>query len=561
MNKPMKLTATHGIIAMKGSGKTYCAMRQAEQMLDAGGQVVAIDPTGAWWGLRYSRLNPSTVCYPHLLVLGANGGLPLSDSMGEAVAHLVVNQRISAVLDLSAMSKAGMRRFVAAFMLELYRINPMRPVHTFVDEADLFAPEGAQGEAANCTGAMSDYFRRGRRKGLGGTLITQRVQAIAKDVLWQCEAMTILRLKGTHDIKAIREWLDSNGFDAPTIAARLPKLEKGDRYFCADDKAEFFERISVQNQRKTYDSSRTPEPGDDAFAPPALDDDALAAIKEKLGVAAAEIDANDPKKLKEEVAKLKRELAAAKAMPAKAPAVAPHEIKDALEEGRAHGFKIGQARVCDWFREKLRELLKSTDGNVVFLGSEPQAVKPENQPFTERLKKPIAAPERSSIPSGSGPGDSSLAGGERKILTALAQYPDGRTKQQVAILTGYAHNGGGFNNYIGSLRSKGFIDGDSIGIHITEAGIRALGQWTPLPTGKALFDHWMGQLGKAEREILRAVYEEYPEARPKDYVAMKAGYQPNGGGFNNAMSRLRTLELIEGRAKVKASATLFEEVA
>jgi hypothetical protein len=30
-----------------------------------------------------------------------------------------------------------------------------------------------------------------------------------------------------------------------------------------------------------------------------------------------------------------------------------------------------------------------------------------------------------------------LSSGERKILTALAQYPEGRTKVQVAVLTGY----------------------------------------------------------------------------------------------------------------------------
>ena len=52
-----------------------------------------------------------------------------------------------------------------------------------------------------------------------------------------------------------------------------------------------------------------------------------------------------------------------------------------------------------------------------------------------------------------------LASGERKILTALAQYPEGRSKVQVAVLTGYAVSGGGFNNYVGGLRSRGFIAG------------------------------------------------------------------------------------------------------
>lgn len=40
-------------------------------------------------------------------------------------------------------------------------------------------------------------------------------------------------------------------------------------------------------------------------------------------------------------------------------------------------------------------------------------------------------------------------------------------------------------------------------------------------------------------------------------LAERAGYEASGGGFNNALPRLRTLELIEGRADLRASADLF----
>jgi hypothetical protein len=36
-------------------------------------------------------------------------------------------------------------------------------------------------------------------------------------------------------------------------------------------------------------------------------------------------------------------------------------------------------------------------------------------------------------------------------------------------------------------------------------------------------------------------------------VAVKAGYEANGGGFNNALGRLRTLELVQGHGAIKAS--------
>jgi hypothetical protein len=154
-----------------------------------------------------------------------------------------------------------------------------------------------------------------------------------------------------------------------------------------------------------------------------------------------------------------------------------------------------------------------------------------------------------------------MAGGERKILTALAQYPDGRTKRQASMLAGYAINGGGFNNYLSALRSKGWMEGSGENLRITLAGLDALGAFDPLPTGDALIEHWKNQLEKAPRAILTALVETWPSAMTKEDVAAAAGYEPGGGGFNNALSRLRTLELIEGRGELKASDDLFLQIA
>jgi hypothetical protein len=150
-----------------------------------------------------------------------------------------------------------------------------------------------------------------------------------------------------------------------------------------------------------------------------------------------------------------------------------------------------------------------------------------------------------------------LAAGERRILTALAQYPAGRSKVQVAVLTGYAATGGGFNNYISALRSRGLIEGDGDNLRISEPGIRTLGSWEPLPVGSALIGYWRNRLGKAERLILEALAQVYPEVLTKEQVAANAGYEPSGGGFNNALGRLRTLELVQGRGELRASDNLF----
>jgi hypothetical protein len=60
-----------------------------------------------------------------------------------------------------------------------------------------------------------------------------------------------------------------------------------------------------------------------------------------------------------------------------------------------------------------------------------------------------------------------------------------------------------------------------------------------------------------ERLILETLTEAYPDGLSKEEVAAKAGYEANGGGFNNALGRLRTLELVQGRGEIRASDNLF----
>lgn len=70
------VSRTLGIIAQKGSGKTYTAMLLAEQMLAAKQQIVCLDPTGVWWGPRSSR-DGKSAGLPILVMGGEHGDIPL----------------------------------------------------------------------------------------------------------------------------------------------------------------------------------------------------------------------------------------------------------------------------------------------------------------------------------------------------------------------------------------------------------------------------------------------------------------------------------------------------
>jgi len=117
----------------------------------------------------------------------------------------------------------------------------------------------------------------------------------------------------------------------------------------------------------------------------------------------------------------------------------------------------------------------------------------------------LATPEAPTDGDRAASTDERLPMGQRKILSVLSQYPSGRRKNQVALLAGYAVSGGGFNNALSALRSRGRIAGTKESLHITDDGLAVLGTWAPLPTGHALVEHWLGTLAKAERAILQTL--------------------------------------------------------
>lgn len=545
------VTQTQAILARKGSGKSYTASVQAEELMKTGSQIVVIDVTGAWWGLRSSSSGTQSG-YPIVVAGGEHGDIPLEEGAGEVMAEAIVSERFSCILDISLFRKAAAHRFLAPFLEALYRKN-REAVHLFADEADFYAPQKPFGEEARTLGAMSDVVRRGRIRGIGCTLITQRAAVLNKDVLTQCEMLTVLKMSHHRDIGAIKEWVDVHGDpgQARKMIAELPSLPIGTAWVWAPgwpDAGGIFQRIKVR-RRETFDSGATPKAGQAIKSPKVLAAIDVERLGETIRQTVAKAQENNPKALKVEIQRLRQELVKAqnakKTETVEVPVISDTQIKW-IEQLATNlkGVATSLLSELDTVGEAIRRPTGSGSPAIERKGEKPAPVTSVTRP----------------MPASHGTSSKALSGGERKILTVLAQYPEGRTKKQVALLTGYAHNGGGFGNYLSSLRSRGLITGGGDRLQATDEGVDALGDFEPLPTGEDLQRYWLEQLSKAEREVLTVLIDAYPNWLTKEEIADRtpSGYEPTGGGFGNALSRLRTLELIEGRGEMKANDTLFE---
>src|SRR5262245_41166599 len=301
------VTSTQAILAKKGSGKSYTASVQAEEMLAADQQIVAIDPTGAWWGLRSSADGKSSG-FPIAVLGGEHGDVPLEATAGEVIADAIVCEHFSAVLDLRLFRKAEANRFMAVFLETLYRRN-RDALHVFIDEADTVAPQKPFGDQARTLGATDDLVRRGRNRGIGVTLITQRPQVLNKNVLSQVDMLTSLRMNHPKDLAAIREWVEVHADlgQAKDMIASLPALPIGEAWVWAPA-SDVFERVKIR-RRTTFDSGRTPKAGERAGSPRVLAPIDIAQLGKTIAETAERARANDPAELRAKIAELEKRLA------------------------------------------------------------------------------------------------------------------------------------------------------------------------------------------------------------------------------------------------------------
>jgi hypothetical protein len=542
------------IQANSGGGKSWLLRLIAER---AGIQTIVLDNEGEFASLREAV---------DVLLVGAGGELPANPRHAALLARRLLEYKVSAVVDLYELKLAERRCFVKLFLESLIHLprDLWRPTLVILDEAHIYCPERGSGEAES-TEAVISLMSQGRKRGYAGIIATQRLSKLHKDAAAEANNVIIGRT-----------WLDADQVRAGDALG----LSKADRLKLRDvGQGEFYAFGPALGQpgvvRFRSDKVRTthPRPGQRHLLTAPAPSRAIRGVLAKFGDLPHEVEEEirGLDEARRRIAELERQIKHHKGASAAQqidPLAIQRAVKSAVERERAAWQrKLEQGSVR--FRhmtaalastgqslEKVKVLLEDIKREWPRQSSVVNAVPSSVNHRPERTTKPANEDRVASAESLDGP--LKLAAGERRILTALAQYPQGRSKVQVAVLTGYAATGGGFNNYLGALRSRGLIKGDGDSLRITETGIRELGSWEPLPTGAALVDYWRGRLGKAERLILEMLTQVYPDPLTKGEVAVKAGYEANGGGFNNALGRLRTLELVQGRGELRASDDLFD---
>ncbi len=205
------LTGRSCIIGQTGSGKSYAIAVLCESLCKANLGFTIIDTEGEYFGLRES--------FDVLWATYSNDGdVDLRSIDFSKLARQVIKNNVPLIFDVSEADDP--KKEVAKFCRTLYKeAEALRIPHLLiVEEADKFCPQ--RGE---CLPELEEISRRGRKRGLGLLVASQRPALINKAILSQCNIQIIGKLSISNDIDAVKTFINDRN-----LLHSLPDLGPGE---------------------------------------------------------------------------------------------------------------------------------------------------------------------------------------------------------------------------------------------------------------------------------------------------------------------------------------------
>lgn len=537
------------LLASSGGGKTWAAFKLLEATRGMLPQII-IDPEGEFSVLRRR--------HDYVLAAPKGGDVLAHPSLAEALAKRCMEKNFSLIIDLFEMEERDQHRYVRIFLETIFAMpkSMWRPRLLLVDEGHEFAPEAAAGNS-EALPIMKRVSKKGRKRGIGFIVATQRPAEISKAVTSQCGNKLVGVAYQDVDRKRAASELE---FTTKEEVASLRRLEPGTFYA-------YGPALGFDIKLATIDIPKDrPEEGGHRSARPPAPSANLKGILSTLTELPKEAkeEARTIEELKAKVKELEKQVLNASktthAMGAVVSNVADGELKKLKEQAMKRLEIINQTMdrrriesIQKAFRDMKADLNKAMDESFAKqkgVKLEPARieihdVKERAKLFDKQLQALAFRNPSLDVRVASFQADQAremkFGACERAIVGFLAFKPERTwTKIQVAVGTGYSVNSGGFNNAMGKLRSAGAIKGGSDALQLADDSVCPGTQPEENP-----LEAWKKHLGQCERKIWNLLMEFPSQVFTKEEVGEKTGYSANSGGFNNSLGRLNSLALIK----------------
>lgn len=360
--------------------------------------------------------------------------------------------------------------------------------------------------------------------GIGGSLISQRPQEVNKKALNMSGTLIVFQMTGPQERKALEGWVNEKGI-TEDLGSLLPRLKVGSPHIWSPTFLDVSRTITVL-PKLTADVSATPRVGartqERTLSP--ID---IEKLKTAMAATIEKTKSEDPKELRKEILALKKEIVALKQLKPETTKVETVEVSVLTDADRAHLLNL--ASLVKDFTSGLNRVLAVNEEiqQLCVKVAAKQAVQPARQSHVATAGNKIVEkrqrPPQDHKPNGLHrvPG---LPIGEQKILTACGQYPEGATREQLTILTGYKRSSR--DAYIQRLIQKDYVRADGGLVAITDDGFERLGpDFEALPTGEALQQYWLERLPIGEGAMLRILLDQGGQPVDRETLTEQTGYK------------------------------------
>lgn len=521
--------------ANSGGGKSWAIRRILEQTHGMA-QHIVLDVEDEFHTLREK--------FDYILAR-QGGDCPVETRSAGLLARRLLELGVSAIINLYDLKAHDRVRFVRLFLESMMSAprNLWHPTFVVIDEAHTFCPQTGEAESAQ---AVIDLETRGRKRSFCGILATQRISKLHKDAAAECNNKLIGRSSLDLDMRRSADELGVSAKDKEG-QHRLRMLPAGQFYAFGPALSAQVVELKVGGVVTTH-----PRPGQQS-APPAPPREKVKAVLAKLAdlPKEAEQEAQDLAGAKAKIRELERALKNGPPPERVQVPFVPEEVKKSVENLgiSMKDLRSNFERVFQALSDAQRVLAASSSNKG------PQ-VAPAHVPLTARPSLSLAKAVYDTVMRDS---PTLLPKGERQVLTAIAQYAYGATREQLSVLTGYKRSSR--DAYLQRLKERGHIaQGTDGAIVATELGIAALGNdFKPLPIGSDLRQYWLDRLPEGERAVLSELIDAYPGTVSRDSIDEATGYKRSSRDAYIQRLKARKLVVISGRGVLQASKELFDE--
>lgn len=229
------------VLGISGSGKTNTVAVIIESLIESLPMTI-IDIEGEYWGLK-AQFN----------IVVAGGGthanLPLTEANAATLARWSHENRVSVILDLSETHEDEMFYIVQNYLQSLWDVSRNKqPYMLVVEECHEFMPQNGKNPVKDL---ITRIAKRGRKRGIGVILSSQRSASVDKNILTQAGLFFLHRV--THPIE-INVYKGLIPLPARDVNDKVPALKPGQAILVRGHNPA---RIHIK-QRQTFHAGYTP---------------------------------------------------------------------------------------------------------------------------------------------------------------------------------------------------------------------------------------------------------------------------------------------------------------